>query len=102
MKSLEFIIETAPVGISYDENIVKKIARLTDNNQHTQALYTGAKMLGLIDSAKTLTQIERDQRTAGHLTQELRALRDAEYNTIMQHAKAWLPEELFSAFHMAY
>lgn len=55
-------IEAGEISEGYNEAMVKKIAKLTDRNHHTEALIAAARMMGykgLVKKAELLRQLHK-------------------------------------------
>jgi hypothetical protein len=78
---------------------IEKLKRLTDDNNHSEALILGAKSLGLSHVVKKLELVKALQDLEGHLPHGLSDYRYGLYNEVMKHAKQTLSPEEYEEFH---
>ena len=88
--------------MAFNTKTIREIARLTENNQHTEALILGAQMLEYKHLLKKLQLVGELHRLEGHMPTGLGKYRDTLYNHLMDYARDILPEAAFKAFHSAY
>lgn len=69
--------QVAEVSPSALNRAVTKAYRLTDENQHTEARRTFAKLFKYDDLVKRYDDLNKEHLKAGHLTSELRDVRQA-------------------------
>jgi hypothetical protein len=79
-----------------------KIAKLTDNNEHTKSLMAGAKALGRMDIHDKLKAVLAQHNKDGHMTQENMADRKTQADRLDAHAKANLTPSEYGKFNSAY
>lgn len=86
----------------FDSDTVKEIAKLTDNNNHTEALIEGAKMVGATKLVKKLELVFKLQDLEGHMPVGLREYRDQLSKELDSLAKRDMSDEEFESFHGAF
>lgn len=73
----KYINSTASVSPSALHRAVTRAYRLTDENHHTEARKTFARLFGYDDLVKRYDEVNRLHMEAGHLTKDLSDMRDA-------------------------
>lgn len=81
---------------------LKKIAGLTDWNDHNMALYHGAKLIGRDDIAEKAKAISKQHLKQGHMSGDLISQRGQLHNQLAEHAKKVLSPDQAHALHMSY
>lgn len=81
---------------------VRKIARLTQNNDVVGALVEGTKMLGLSELQQKVALVGKLQDLEGELPPGLSEYRYGLYQTMMRHAKQVLTAEEYNQFYKAF
>ena len=81
---------------------LKKVANLTDINDHNMALHHGAKLVGRDDIADKAKAISKQHLKQGHMSDDLIKQRSALHYELAAHAKKVLSPEQAHALHMSY
>ena len=84
------------------DNIIKKIASLTDDNDHGEARVLGVKLLKDKKLEKEYDAINKKHKQLGHLPSDLSAKRYALDKKMWAKAKIALSPEQYKKFHGAY
>lgn len=88
--------------MAFNIKTVREIARLTDENQHIEALILGAHMLGEKVLQKKFQLVGALCRMEGQVPAGLRKYRDNLYDQLMERAKSRLSNIEFDHFRAAY
>jgi hypothetical protein len=86
----------------FDARTVAKIARLTDINNHTEAIILGAKMLGYTKLVRVLEHVLAIQELENHLPQALGEYRLDLEHAFMDQAKRDLTLQQYARLEKAY
>jgi hypothetical protein len=89
-------------NVAFNIRTVREIARLTEENQHIEALTLGAQMLGEKRLSKKLQLVGILCRMEGHVPTGIGKYRDTLYDQLMERAKDKLSDTEYSFFHSAY
>ena len=89
-------------AVGFNTATIKRIARMTDRNDHTRAYIAGAKMLGLKALAAAFERVSRAQEREGYLPHGLSEERYGLYKQMMAEAERRLTPEEFKSFHSAF
>lgn len=84
------------------DKVVAKIARLTNSNNHTDAIILGTMLLGQDKLEKEARQIKIEQDKLGYLSQELSEQRTVIYKKMMDYAMRYRSPKQYSKFHSAF
>ena len=88
--------------MAFNYKTIREIERLTDDNQHIEALILGAQMLKLKSLTKKFQLIGIICRMEGHVPTGIGKYRDTLYEKLMKYAKKTLSSTEFRAFYAAY
>lgn len=82
---------------------VKRIANMTDNNDHTRSIATAAKMLGMTETHKSLMKLDAlHLASRDGLTQAMMTQRNLLFDKVMSQAKHMLPAAQYKALNSAF
>jgi len=99
---MSYLYDRSAASSRFNPEVVRNIAKMTDENDHMGALVAGAKMLVLKGLEKKLTLVGQLQALEGHIPSGLKAYRDSLYDTLMAEAKRLLSDEEYKKFYGAY
>jgi len=84
------------------EKVAKEIAKLTDNNSHTEAVKLGCEWLGLDMEVRELDRIIYRIERNGQISTEDKRTRDKYYDRMMATAEDELSASDYKKFHNAF
>lgn len=70
------------------ERTAKLIAKMTDENRHSEAALTLAKAFGTKEQISAASSVKKEHERLGHITDELHAKRDAVINGVIADMRA--------------
>ena len=85
---------------------IKRVAKLTDVNDHNGSVIAGLKILGtdrlVSDLVAKMEKVAADHKKEGHMSPNLRAERKKVYDKMMSIAKKRLDARQYKKFHGAF
>jgi exo-beta-1,3-glucanase (GH17 family) len=99
-------MQESETEVNFDKE-VKKIVRMTDDNDHSRALMVGAQLLNKIDGteehfADEFKKIYLQHQRDGHLSKQQSDKRSGLSSQFFDYAKNVLTPEQWTKFHDAY
>ena len=83
------------------DSVAREMAKLTDNNAHSEALMKLAQFLNDKAASKQLTDIDKKHNQQGHLSMDLKTKRDKIYKSLIAKAKKELSPSDYKKIYSA-